>query len=56
MNDHRFSYPRVVPLEGATISGHALEPSAPVVPLMSHPPVSQGAPAAPSPRSASLAA
>jgi hypothetical protein len=56
MSDHHFSYPRVVPVKGATISGHALEPSAPVVPLVPRPSVSQGAPTSAAPRSASLAA
>jgi hypothetical protein len=56
MNDHHFSYPRVVPLQGATISGHALEPSAPVVPLVPHPSAPQTAAAASAPRLASLAA
>jgi hypothetical protein len=55
MNDHHFSYPRVVPIQGATISGHAREPSAPVVPLLPRPSVSQAATASPAPRS-SLAA
>jgi hypothetical protein len=43
MNDHHFSYPRVVPVQGATISGHAIEPSAPVVPLLPQPPIHQAA-------------
>jgi hypothetical protein len=30
MNDHHFSYPVVVPLRGATISGHAVQDPAPV--------------------------
>jgi hypothetical protein len=30
MNDHHFSYPVVVPLPGAKISGHAAAPPAPV--------------------------
>jgi hypothetical protein len=55
MNDHHFSYPRVVPLQGATISGHATQPTAPVVPLLPQPPVSQAAPAAHARRVASLA-
>jgi hypothetical protein len=53
MNDHYFSYPRVVPLQGATISGHATEPPAPVVPLLPQPSVHQAAPA---PEATSLAA
>lgn len=32
MNDHRFSYPVVMPLRGVTISGHS-SPPAPGVPL-----------------------
>jgi hypothetical protein len=56
MNDHHFSYPRVVPLQGATISGHATTPAAPVVPLRPGPPVTQAAPVATAPKPASLAA
>ena len=37
MNDHHFSYPRVVPLVGATISGHASEQSEPAAPLQAAP-------------------
>ena len=29
MNDHHFSYPAVVPLRGATISGHAVQSPTP---------------------------
>jgi len=56
MNDHHFSYPRVVPLPGTTISGHATTPLAPVVPLLPGRTVPQSAPAAPAPEVASLAA
>jgi hypothetical protein len=56
MNNHHFSYPHVVPLLGATISGHATEPLAPVVPLSPQPPVPHAVPAAPAPMVASLAA
>ena len=56
MNDHYFSYPRVVPLQGTTISGHAIEPSAPVVPLLPQPPIHQAAATAGASRVASLAA
>ena len=43
MNDHHFSYPRVVPIQGATISGHATAPPAPVVSLLPQPPIHQAA-------------
>jgi hypothetical protein len=33
MNDHHFSYPVVTPLQGATISGHAAPPPAPIASL-----------------------
>ena len=33
MNDHHFSYPVVVPLQGVTISGHSSHPPAPAVSL-----------------------
>ena len=56
MNNHHFSYPRVVPIPGATISGHATEPPAPTVPRMPQPPVLQAVPRAPAPTVASLAA
>jgi hypothetical protein len=56
MNDHHFSYPRVVPLPGTTISGHATAPPASVVPLLPAPTVPQAAPAVPAPEVASLAA
>jgi hypothetical protein len=56
MNDHHFSYPRVVPLPGAMISGHATEPPAPIVPLLHQAPVPKAATAAPAPKLASLAA
>ena len=38
MNDHHFSYPRVVPLVGMTISGHSSEPPETVGPLQAAPP------------------
>jgi hypothetical protein len=56
MNDHHFSYPRVVPLPGASISGHAIEPPVRVVSLLAPPPVPQVTKAAPAPAVASLAA
>jgi len=56
MTERHFSYPRVVPLQGATISGHATEPPPPVVPLLPQPPAPQATLAAPAPRVASLAA
>lgn len=31
MNDHHFSYPVVVPLQGVTISGHSSHPPVPAV-------------------------
>lgn len=31
MNDHHFSYPVVVPLQGVTVSGHSSHPPAPAV-------------------------
>jgi hypothetical protein len=33
MNDHHFSYPRVVPIRGTTISAHAVQAPAPPVTL-----------------------
>jgi hypothetical protein len=33
MNDHHFSYPVVVPLQGVTISGHSSHPPVPAVTL-----------------------
>ena len=33
MNDHHFSYPVVIPLQGVTISGHSSHPPAPAVSL-----------------------
>jgi hypothetical protein len=41
MNDHHFSYPVVTPLQGATISGHAATPPAP----LPQPPILRAAPA-----------
>jgi hypothetical protein len=38
MNDHHFSYPRVVPLVGMTISGHSSEPPETVGTLQPAPP------------------
>jgi hypothetical protein len=37
MNDHRFSYPHVVPLMGVTISGHSSEQLEPIGPLSAAP-------------------
>jgi hypothetical protein len=34
MNDHHFSYPVVVPLRGATVSGHAVQSPVPVASLL----------------------
>jgi hypothetical protein len=56
MNDHHFSYPRVVPLPGATISGHATQPPAPIAPSLHQVPVPKAATAPPAPKLASLAA
>jgi hypothetical protein len=56
MNDHHFSYPRVVPLRGARISGHAIEPPAPITPSPAQPLAPKAATAAPAPKLASLAA
>jgi hypothetical protein len=59
MNDHHFSYPVVVPLEGVTISGHSSPPPAPVAALQTIRPVQALVPpaaeVAPVPRSAGLA-
>ena len=60
MNDHHFSYPRVVPLQGATISGHAVHPPAPIASLQAtrlvQAPPRPSAPGAPAPKVTSLAA
>jgi hypothetical protein len=50
MNDHRFSYPVVVPLRGATISGHARQSPAPTGSLYATPSIGQGPVAAPATR------
>jgi len=39
MNDHHFSYPVVVPLQGVTVSGHSSHPPAPPVSLQAIRPV-----------------
>ena len=55
MTDHHFSYPVVVPLQGATISGHAtIQPPSPVLLRPVQAPVR--AISGPAPKPASLAA
>jgi|HubBroStandDraft_6_1064221.scaffolds.fasta_scaffold00805_16 hypothetical protein len=39
MNDHHFSYPVVIPLQGVTISGHSSHPPAPAVSLQTVRPI-----------------
>jgi hypothetical protein len=55
MNDHHFSYPRVVPLLGTAISGHATTPPPPPVALRPLQASARQA-SAPAPRPATLAA
>jgi hypothetical protein len=60
MNDHHFSYPVVVPLRGATISGHAGQAPSPIASLQAvrrhQPPVRHAAGAAPVRKAARAAA
>jgi hypothetical protein len=56
MNDHHFTYPRVVPVRGTTISGHAVQAPPPVpVALRRLRPLARQA-SAPAPKAATLAA
>jgi len=54
MNDHHFSYPIVVPLQGTTISGHAVHAHPPIALRPVQPPFRQTS--APTPKAATLAA
>jgi len=56
MNDHHFTYPRVVPVRGTTISAHAVQapPPAPVALQRLRPPARQAF--VPTPKAATLAA
>ncbi len=53
MNDHHFSYPVVVPLRGATISGHATQSPAPTGSVYAAASVGQGPVAPLAPRASS---
>jgi hypothetical protein len=56
MNDHHFSYPVVVPLRGATISGHAAPTASLHAAGLMQPPVRPPVVATPAGKPASVAA